>query len=388
MEPQVYAHLARGLSASTAASSEREPVLESAIIRATGGSSSRGSALSGVLRRFVGWIAVGALLPGCPPSPPPAEIAEPHPLERIARSYWAEGEGSVLLSGTTVPGRIRVGFSVGPDEEVTVSHLAVWMGDLDLRMPLPGASAIAALAEALKIEILEDGVELVTEALRCTAFRNEGPLTGTLQGDRIVLPAGVGVTGRSWFERSGDGTCHGEARVLDSEIPEPLRVLHDPEADRFALSATFVQQVADVSVTVDLETEGHYLNRPPVAVLRAKADGLETAEDGCPVTDKGDPPLALANTEQGLEIGLISESHDPDGRWPESIDRPKLLRVDLRHEQWWRSAAEGMRLVATGPGVEQLLFETGREHVLMLRVVDRRGAEDRRVCHFQVVEPE
>jgi len=281
-----------------------------------------------------------------------------------------------------------VGYSVGPDGAATVSHLVAWMGDVDLRMPLPGVSEVAALAEALDIEVLEEGVELVTEGLRCTTFRNQGPLTGTLEGDRIVLPAGVGVIGRSWFERGADGRCRGEARLLDSETPEPLRVLHDPEADRFALSATTVQQVGDLSVTVDLEVDGHFLNRPPEAVLRASGEGVETNEDGCPVTAKGDPPLALANTPQGLEVRLRSESHDPDGRWPESIDRPKLFRVDLRHEQWWRSAAEGMLLVGTGPDVGPLLFETGREHVLLLRVIDRRGAEDRRVCHFQVVEPE
>jgi len=274
----------------------------------------------------------------------------------------------VTLGDMTVPGHLRMNFLVYPDGRVAVPSFVAWMEDLDLAVNLLWW-------------------EVDREPLRCTSFRNAGGLEGTLEGSDLVIPAGAAVSGRSYTKRNSRGRCEGEPRILDVKSPDEIRASHNPESDHFALVATFEPPADEAQgLAVTLEVEGHYLNRPPVAALEVSGEGVSTALDGCPSTRKGDPPIALANTPQGLEVTLRSLSTDPDGLWP-GEDHPKGLRVDLSFEQWSRTRDGGFSFLGAGQEIGPVVFETGREHQLLLWVIDRRGAEARKVCRFQVVEP-
>ena len=85
-------------------------------------------------------------------------------------------------------------------------------------------------------------------------------------------------------------------------------------------------------------------------------------------------------------VTLRSTSYDPDGKWPAN-NAPKRPRVDLSFEQWARSRPDGFVFLGAGRDIGPVLFETGREHQLLLWITDRQGAEGRKLCHFQVEEP-
>ncbi len=295
------------------------------------------------------------------PDPPPL-------LQQLPKAYWAEAAGTIRLSDDMiVPGKVRLDYLVYPDNRVVIPNLIVWMGDIDL--------VVTFLWWEAK-----------REPLRCTSFRNESPIEGVLQAGEIVIPAGAKVAGQSFFKRGSGGVCKGKARVFNVESPQELRIEHDPAGNHFALTATFETNDGDNELTVGLDAQGNYLNRPPVVQLEVQGRDVVTAEDGCPVTSKGKPPIALANTPEGLFVTLKSTSYDPDGKWPAGIN-PKRPRVDLSFEQWARSRPGKFEFLGAAQEIGPVLFETGREHQLLLWVTDRKGAEARKLCHFQVVEP-
>lgn len=135
---------------------------------------------------------------------------------------------------------------------------------------------------------------------------------------------------------------------------------------------------------VAIQLAGSYLNRPPVAALAFQGDGIELGPDGCPRTRDADPDIVVANTPDGLVATLHSDSHDPDGVWP-GDQGPKLKRLDLAFEQWARNRDGAFGFVGAGRDVGPVLFESGQEHQLLLWVNDRRGAEARKVCRFEVI---
>lgn len=291
------------------------------------------------------------------------------PLGQVPQAYWAEAEGTIKLENLAVPGRVRFNYLVYPDQRVVISNLVVWMNDLDW--------VVSFLWWEAK-----------REPLRCTTFRNDKAIEGVLENGELVIPAGATVKGWSYFKRDSDGECTGEARQIDAESADELRAVHDPEGNHFALSASLETNFQDNDVTVGLEMEGHYLNRPPVAELVVAGEGdILTTEDGCPGTKKGDPPIAVANTPEGLLVNLQSTSYDPDGKWPAEQEPPKRPRLDLSFEQWARSRPGRFSFLGTGQEIGPVLFETGREHQIVLWITDRKGAEGRTHCHFQVVAP-
>ena len=318
-----------------------------------------------VLVSIIVWVAWW-LLSTISPDPEPEPLSAPALLQ-VPKTYWAEGEGSISFGDHSVPGRVRLDYLVYPDQRVVIPNLVVWMDDLDLVVPFLWWEA-------------------AREPLRCTVFRNQQAIQAVLDNDELVIPAGSKLLGQSYFERRSDGECRGKARRLEPTSSAEMRIIHDPEGDRFALSTEFDTSYEGNDFTVALQAEGRYLNRPPVAALEVVGNNVTVAADGCPATDKGKPPIAQANTPQGLLISLRSASYDPDGNWPEGTN-PKRSRVDLNFEQWARSRPAGFSFLGAGLEVGPVLFEVDKEHQLLLWVMDRRGAESRKLCHFQVVPP-
>ncbi|MCZ6918536.1 MAG: hypothetical protein O7I93_17305 [Gemmatimonadetes bacterium] len=290
-----------------------------------------------------------------PEPPPPAPLPL---LEQIPRAYSAAAEGTIALGDNAVPGRVRANYLVYPDQRVVITHLAVWMDDLDLVVPFLWWET--------------------REPLRCTIFRNDGAIEGTLQDGELVIPAGTKVLGQSYRERDPSGGCRGKLRLLDTRSTDVLRVTHDPEGNHFGVSASFETSYQDHELTVTLEAQGRYLNRPPVAKLQVMED-VPVLPDGCP------EKKILANTPEGLQVRFRSTSYDLDGIWP-GVEGEKL-RVDLSFEQWARSRPDGFVFLGAGRDIGPVLFETGREHQLLLWITDRQGAEGRKLCHFQVEPP-
>lgn len=301
-------------------------------------------------------------------------------MARVPAAYWVEGEGTVTLDDEqsdemTVPGRLRMNYLVYPDQRVVVPTLVAWIDDLDLVVTFTFFEF-----EPLDVEV---EVETHREKLRCATLRNDGAIEGTLHGGEIVLPAGTAVEGQYYSKRGDDGRCSGSAKGLAAESDGELRAVHDPEGDRFALEGsfevTYEAEDGEHEYELEFEIEGDYLNRPPVAAFSFDDPELQLLENGCPKS-------AAANDAKGYKVGLISQSWDPDGIWPGEPGSQKTPRVDLDFEHWGRSTPEGFSFVGAGREIGPLVFEAGREHQLLLWVTDRRGAEARKFCQFQVVE--
>lgn len=271
----------------------------------------------------------------------------------------------VRVDGVEAPARLRMSYSVRPDGGVTVSRLAVWFDDIDL------------VTTFLWWEVER-------EPLRCAEVRNVGPVQATLQANELVIPGDVELVGHAWTQRSAENRCRGEQRWLEGSPGQAVRAVHDPENDRFAIEATFDTEYHGHEVSIEIELDGTYLNRPPVAVLEARGEGVPLTEAGCPGTDKGDPPVAVANDPAGLRVLLHSDSWDPDGTWPSTVSA-KRPRVDLAFEQWARREDGRWRFLGEGREVGPVVFSTGEEHELLLWITDRQGAEARALCRFQVV---
>jgi len=304
---------------------------------------------------------------GCPTAPPPTPV-ELHPLSHVPAKFWAQADGRVRIDDEmTVPGRVRIWYSVDHEGVVEVEHLYAWMDDVDLA-----------------VTFLWWDVEV--EPLRCTTLRNQGVLTGTLNGTEIQLASGAAVEGISYSERGENGKCVGKARKFEVEATDSILLTHDPENNRFAFEAAFETMQDEHAFTISFAAEGRYLNRPPIAAFEIEGVDAELNEEGCPGTTKDNPPIAIANTPEGLSVTFHSSSWDPDGLFPPGTN-PKRPRVDIAFEQWARSGAEGLRPVGSGRTLGPILFETGREHQLLLWISDRQGAESRKFCHFQVMAP-
>lgn len=289
--------------------------------------------------------------------------------------YRAEASGSLTWEDDSgreisVPGRMHASYVVYPDDRAAVTHLSAWLDDVEIENPFSWWQS--------------DRREF-----RCTTFSNAASLTGALAGGRITVPAGVVMTGRSYRERGPGGECRGPSLSLEFETESPVTIDHDPEGDRFAVSASFAWSADGSDVEMRVEGEGHFLNRPPVAVLSTApaGEGEKAFGEGCPGTGKGEPPVAIANGDDGLTLALRSTSYDPDG--PDTVRVGlKNPRFDLRLERWLYSDGGRFRHLGDGPAPGEVLFATGREHRLLLVAVDRSGSQDRAFCHFRVVASE
>ena len=98
-------------------------------------------------------------------------------------------------------------------------------------------------------------------------------------------------------------------------------------------------------------------------------------------------PVSLGARVYLRRAGLDAETHHPSHVWP-GEQSPKALRVDLSFEQWARTRDGAFSFLGEGRDVGPVLFETGKEHQLLLWVTDRRGAEARKLCRFEVLPQE
>ena len=337
---------------------------------------SRATVLLLVLLAIAALLVLGVWVQGPADEEPPLEepVELPDELDYPAL-YRAEAEGSIGWTDeggeeVSVAGRVRADFVVYPDDRVEVSHLTVWMDDVDVVVGF-------------------DWWESGREGLRCTRFSNARPFGGTLSGDEIIIPPGVEIVGRSYAERSAEDVCGGAVRVFDIETGQAARAVHDPAGDHFRFDVELEVELGEgTAVTLTLEAVGGYLDRPPVAVLETASAEEPSAEytEGCPDTLKGKPPIALANGPEGLRLHLRSASYDLDGFAVQELDL-KRSRHDIRQERWLHSDGGRFRYLRDGRTMGPVLFATGREHRLLLMVIDRQGSQDRHFCHFQVEEP-
>ena len=67
----------------------------------------------------------------------------------------------------------------------------------------------------------------------------------------------------------------------------------------------------------------------------------------------------------------------------------KRRRTDISFEQWSRSRANAsFEFLGEGRQIEPVLFESDRDHALVLTVTDRTGSRARKICEFHVTSPE
>lgn len=304
------------------------------------------------------------------PPPEPAPPIEVPVLTQIPKAYRAQADGTITIEVETssngltsvenveATGRVRMGYRVYPDNRVVIDAFNVWMGDANLDINF-------LFWEAHR------------ERLRCTEFYSERTINGVFGNDRITIPAGTTVQGHTYERRGSDGKCGGTARLLDVESPEEMDVIHEPDNDNFGIHASFTFDHEGDEITVVLNADGDFINRPPVAEFELSGPDVQVMGDGCPV--------GVANTEEGLQVALRSTSFDPDGNYPEGIEI-KDSRMDISFEQWARSTPEGLMYLGEGQDGGTQLFEIGPEHQLILWVTDRQGAEARKLCNFRVKE--
>jgi hypothetical protein len=316
------------------------------------------------------WIALLAT-PACVRRPPaaPADLALPE-------SYRVEADGELRLDGLRLPGRLRMEYLVNPDGSVLVSDLTAWIRDVDI------------VTHFLFWETNR-------ERLRCTKLSNVLPIGGRLEADgRLVIPNGsASLSGVSFSERGPDRTCPGLARQVTARNNAEIVLTHDPVGDRFGMSGSFRGAHGDDEVTIRIEMNGRYLNRPPRALLgvyeptasggtgAAEPGPLTLPQGGCPPIRGLNPPGAVANRPEGLLLNLISLSSDPDGR-----AGPGRGRGDVARDVWSHaSGGAAFRSLGNRQIVGPVLFELHRDHVLALTTTDHSRAASRMTCRFRVI---
>ena len=282
----------------------------------------------------------------------------------LPQAYLAEASGTVELEDLRFFGHARASYLVFPDGRVNVTGLRFWVDDADI--------VVRGLF----------GIVLGRERLRCTELELERPFDAHLAPpDEIAVPAAAAeIAGLAWEERAADGSCPGGARRISASNNSGFGLLHDPAGDRFAISTSFTGPAGGETVTIGVEMEGSFVNRPPEAKIGVGGPGLPIAsiQAACPQIIDGNPPYTPTNDPAGLRVELLSLSSDPDGNEG---------RSDISREHWVHSEGGGPWTVL---GNEQLigpvLFPTGSNNRLILEVGDRLGARSRKICDFLVLE--
>jgi hypothetical protein len=249
-----------------------------------------------------------------------------------------------------------------------------------------------------------------TFSFLCNRLHNTGPIAGTYDaaGRRLsIAPAAAEMVAVSFAElpagaafcpRGDDlqATDLGLARGLVSRNVGALAGTFDPAGDLFTLAGTFVLREDGETFRIHFDVAGTFVNRPPrarLATLPVGGSPFDPSPSLAYLPQSGDcPPLVRrvvngqlaatevvyteANVPEGLLAAFYSWSSDPDGSWQ---------RSDIVSEDWLHSV-DGAPFVRLGGGraVAPVLFERDRDHVLILSVVDRRGAVGRKSCRFRV----
>jgi hypothetical protein len=314
----------------------------------------------------VPWLGLLALM-GCPAPEPP--VLSPVVDLEDAAPYRVEATGTIVIAGRAVPGKVRSDFVVQPDGTIRFLTLAAWMGDADF-------------------EVGFAGFEIDSEPVRCARLQNTRPIKGTLDGSAFSVASGEAGVAAFWFKaRGADGDCHGDRRHFTIANDGPITGVHDPQANHFSIGFDLTGTFEGQAVSVVLQAQGSYLNRPPVAAIGSgrPSQALADLAEGCPGSEKGDPPVALTATSAGLAWRFRSYSRDPDGEPFAGAGTGKFPRTDIAFEQWSHAAGDAPFVhVGSGPTVGPLVFEVGVEHRLLLTVTDREGARDRVLCRFRV----
>lgn len=310
-------------------------------------------------------LTVALTAPGCGPTTPAGWTAAKLTLPK---AYRAEGDGTIRLDDLSLRGRVRVDYLVYPDGNVAMGNLHTWVQDVD---------------------IVTHFIfwETNRERLRCTEFSNQQVIVGRFDGaaSELVFPlAAARLSGLSFESRLPDRSCDGPARVITAENNAELRIEHDPASDRFALSTRLTARYDGNDVSVSIDVEGGFLNRPPEPEIGVGGPTIDPdlIQGGCPPILTTNPPGAPPNDPRGLLLNMVSSSSDPDGDW----QRSDIIREEWSHSMGTTSAK--FRLIGRGRVAGPYLFESDQEHWLMLTAWDRTGASYRDLCQFRVLRPD
>ncbi len=300
---------------------------------------------------------------------PPAELASVAAgFFNVPQAFIVRGRGIISVDGIQddFPGGFEMSYLVYPDGRVTISRLVATIGDGNYLV------RDRRVLRDIRIE------------LHCSRGANRNPITAMLDptGKLVIPPGAAMISGVSYPERAEDGSCPGRGDVLTFEATNnaPLQGRHDPMRDEFTLEGRFRAMAAERETDVTITMTGHYVNRPPVAIIGVRGRGLPAilGQGGCPPTRGVNPPTTEANDPRGLLVTLISASDDPDG---------SFRRSDIRSEQWYHAPGPvPLEFLGFGREIGPVLFEFGPEHRLGLLVTDLAGAISSDGCFFKVVD--
>lgn len=298
---------------------------------------------------------------------PPSPGGWNRSLLELPRAYRAEADGEIRVDGLRFPGRVRADYLVYPDNRVVMARLHAWVRDVDI------------VTRFLFIETSR-------ERLRCTEFSNEDMIEGRFEpvGSKLIFAAGSArMSGRSYGNRAADRSCSAPIRAITAENNADIDISHDPAGNEFEINASFRASYDGNDVSVAIEAQGSFLNRPPEPEIGVGGPSLDPdlIQGGCPPLVGSNPPGAAPNDPRGLLLNMVSSSADPDGLWG---------RSDIIREEWSHSSGtsgDPFRLIGRGRVAGPYLFDMGMEHWLMLTAWDRTGASTRALCSFRVLLP-
>jgi hypothetical protein len=176
--------------------------------------------------------------------------------------------------------------------------------------------------------------------------------------------------------------------VFDEVNPAPIEGIHRPALNEFSLQGAFTHMIDSEAWDVNFEFFGTFVNRPPVAAIRAEGEGLISDKPGewagCPPvtwvhTDSFSLPFTQANDPAGL---LLTRLRSASTDWDCLVGR-----ADLVSENWYR-ARDKRPYEFIGRGIELDLqtFEFGILHELVLTATDRDNVHSVDRCQFIVAD--
>ncbi len=335
-------------------------------------------------RRISGSVALAAfvavVLSGCdPPAPPLTPQTDgnfPQP-----RRFDTRGSAEVRIENLRLPGTFEMRYFMLPEDRVLITAIDGELEDQVIRRK--------RIFRDVEIPMFCNEASLVGSG--------EGSVTG---GGALEFPAGaIDIQGVTFNRRSNADTCPAPdgALALTGRNRSGTSGLHEPAAGRFELASPLALELGDEERRGALTLVGSYVNRPPVARIGSRAEGLyDFTTGGCPpvrgqsepepgVFTWPDPPKIQGNRPEGLEVVFRSVSTDPDGEGAPTTgnDDP---RVDLATEQWAHWSGDEYRRLGRGWELPPALFDKGVLHRVLLTVTDRSGARSQAECRFVVTD--
>ncbi len=338
-----------------------------------------------MIRRLARVLALAALaaavLPGCDP---PAAPLTPQTDGNFpqARRFDTRGAAEVRIENLRLPGTFEMRYFMLPGDRVLITEITGELEDQVIRRK-------RIFGPDVRIPMFCNQASLVKS--------DAGTVTG---GSALEFPANaLEIQGMTFNRRGVSDTCPAPdgALALSGRNRAGTTGLHEPAAGRFELVSPLALELGGEDRRGAMTLQGRYTNRPPVARIGSRADGLyDFSAGGCPPVrgqsgaEPGtftwpDPPEISGNRPEGLEVVFRSVSTDPDGEGAPTTgnDDP---RVDLATEQWAHWRGTEYRSLGRGWELPPIVFEKGVLHRVLLTATDRSGARSQAECRFVVTD--